>query len=364
MLALVSMDGLVPEDHPLRRVKALADELLRDLDPVFARMYSSVGRPSVAPERLLKSMVLMALYSIRSERQFCEQLGYNMLFRWFLDMSMMDQPFDASTFSHNRDRLLEHDVARQFFDAVVERAGKAELLSREHFTVDGTLIEAWGSTKSFRPKEGDTQDNNAFVDFKGEKRSNETHESKTDPEARLWRKGRGREAKLSHMGHVLIENRNGLVVDAEVTEASGTAEREAALTMLRRERQRRDKRARKRQQQQRKKNRKGRRLTLAADKGYDTRDFVRQCRALRVTPHVARFEHATRSSAIDGRTTRYPGYRVSLTARLLVEKVFGWLKTYGGMRRTRFKGRRRTETSALVSLATYNLLRLSNLTRT
>lgn len=362
MLALVSMESLIPATHPLRRVKFLADEVLRELDPIFDGMYASVGRPSVAPERLLKALVLMALYGVRSERMFCEQLAYNMLFKWFLDMSMLDTPFDASAFSHNRQRLLEHAVARQFFDAVVERARRADLLSSEHFSVDGTLIEAWGSPKSFRPKEGDTQDNNSFVDFKGQQRRNETHESKTDPETRLYRKGFGREAKLSHMGHALIENRNGLVVDAEVTEASGTAERDAALTMLQRERKRRDKKARKGRNDQRKKNRKGRRLTVAADKAYDTKDFVRRCRQLRITPHVAKSEHARRRSAIDGRTTVHAGYAMSTTARLLVEKPFGWLKTYGGLRRSRFRGRSRTESAVLISFTALNLLRIANLT--
>lgn len=349
MLALVSMESLVPSSHPLRAVKRLADEVLRDLDPVFAGMYASGGRPSVAPERLLKASVLMALYSVRSERLFCEQLAYNMLFKWFLDMDMLEEPFDASTFSHNRERLVEHEVARRFFAATVERARRADLLSADHFSVDGTLIEAWGSTKSFRPKEGDTQDNKGFVDFRGQKRTNETHASKTDPEARLARKGNGREAKLSHMGHALIENRNGLVVDAELTAATGTAERDAALTLLQRERRRRArKQARKGKAESRQKNREGRRFTVAADKAYDTRDFVRQRRALGVTPHVAKNEHARRSSAIDGRTTRHPGYAMSTKARMLIEKTFGWLKTYGSLRRSRFKGRQRTEQSFLL----------------
>ena len=362
MLALVSMESLVPEDHPLRAVKVLADRVLRELDPVFEKMYGSVGRPSVPPERLLKAMVLMALYGVRSERMFCEQLAYNMLFKWFLDMSMLDAPFDASTFSHNRERLIEHDVARKFFDAVVEQARSAALLSSEHFSVDGTLIEAWGSQKSFRPKQGDTQDNNGFVDFKGQARTNETHESKTDPDARLYRKGPGKEAKLAHMGHVLMENRHGLVVDAEVTAATGTAERDAAITMLQRERKRREKRARKAQSEQRRKNRKGRRWTVAAYKAYDTKDFVRRCRGLRVTPHVASAANAHRGSSIDRRTTMHPGYRVSLTARLLIEKSFGWLKTAGGTRKSRFKGRPRTESAVLVSFASLNLLRITKLT--
>lgn len=361
MLALTSMESLIPDDHPLRAVKRLADDALRELDVVFEQMYSGVGRPSVAPERLLKGMVLMALYGVRSERQLCEQLRYNMLFKWFLDMTMVEDAFDPSSFSHNRDRLLEHDVARRFFDQVVDRARRDGLLSSDHFSVDGTLIEAWGSPKSFRPREGDTQDNGGFVNFRGEKRLNDTHESKTDPEARLYRKGHGKEARLAHMGHVLIENRHGLVVDAEVTEANGTAERDAALAMLQRERRRREKRARKRQSDARKQGRKGRRLTVAADKGYDTKDFVRRCRDLRVTPHVARNIHARRRSAIDGRTLTHPGYRMSGTARLLVEKAFGWLKSYGGLRRTRFRGRKRTENATLVSFAALNLLRIANL---
>lgn len=362
MLAPSSVEALVPEDHPLRLIKPLADGILRELDPVFEEMYSRTGRPSVPPERLLKSMVLIALFSVRSDVQFCEQLRYNMLFRWFLDMDLMEKPFDASTFSKNRDRLLKHEVADRFFAAVVEHAHAKDLLSREHFSVDGTLIEAWGSFKSFRPKVGDDQDNNGFVDFRGQRRKNDTHESKTDPDARLWRKGHSQGAKLSHMGHVLMENRHGLVVDAEVTEASGTAEREAALEMLRRERKRRDKRKRKQKQRARKKHKKGRRLTLAADKAYDTRAFVRACRELRVTPHVAQNAHARRRSAIDGRTTHHAGYAVSQTARLLTEKIFGWLKTIGGGRRSRFRGRPRTRLATLMSLASYNLLRIANLT--
>lgn len=360
MLALVSMESLIPPSHPLRAVKRLADEVLRELDPVFATMYAVGGRPSVPPERLLKASILMALYSVRSERLFCEQLAYNMLFKWFLDMEMLDDPFDATTFCHNRARLLEEDVARRFFAATVERARREELLSGDHFSVDGTLIEAWGSTKSFRAKEGDTQDNKGFVDFRGQKRTNDTHESKTDPDARMYRKARGREAKLSHMGHVLIENRNGLVVDAELTTASGTAEREAALTMLKRERKRRDN-ARKAQRGSRKKNRKGRRLTVAADKAYDTKAFVRECRAIRVTPHVARNEYPGRSSSIDARTTRHAGYRMSTTARMLSEKTFGWLKTYGSLRRTRFRGQQKTQQSFLLGFTALNLLRMAKL---
>lgn len=340
----------------------MVDEILQDLDPVFDEMYAETGRPSVPPERLLKSTLLMALYSVRSERQFCEQLAYNMLFIWFLDMDMTDKPFNQSTFSKNRERMLKHDVARRFFEAVVGRAEADGLMGSEHFSVDGTLIEAWGSQKSFRPKDDDSGDNNGFADFRGTKRTNETHESKTDPDARLFRKGRGREAKLSYMGHALMENRHGLVTDFELTEANGYAEREAALEMVDREKQRRKrKKKRKRTKASRRRNKKGRTRTLAADKGYDTRDFVRGCRERHITPHVAQNQHARRRSAIDGRTTRHPGYRLSATARLLIEKIFAWMKTIGGFRRSRFRGREKTRASGLMVAAAYNLLRITKL---
>src|SRR5262245_4729949 len=229
ILALTSLEGMVPTDHPLRAVEAFADEALRRLTTTFDELYAESGRSSVPPERLLKSMLLMALFSVRSERQLCEQLRFNMLFRWFVDMTMTEPPFDATVFTKNRERLLEHDVAAQFLVQVVEEARERHLLSSDHFSVDGTMIEAWGSTKSFRLKGEDAGDNNRFADFRGTTRSNDTHESKTDPEAKLWRKGHGREAKLAYMGHALMENRSGLVVDFEVTPASGRAEREAAL---------------------------------------------------------------------------------------------------------------------------------------
>jgi transposase len=357
------MESLVPPSHPLRAVKRLTGAVLRDLDPVFAGMYAAGGRPSVAPERLLKASVMMVLCGVRSGRLFCEQLGYNMLFKCFLDMNMLDEPFDATTFYHNRARLLEHDVARRFFAATVERARREELLSTDHFLVDGTQIEAWGSTKSCRPKDGDTQDNKGFVDFRGQTRTNDTHESKIYPDARLFRKGRGREANFSHLGHVLIENRSGLVVDAGLTSATGTTKRDTALVLLQRERNRRKKQMTKAKKENKKKNPKGRRCTIAADKAYDTRDFVQRCRKLRVTPHVAKNEHARRSSAIDARTTRHPGHSMSKRARMLSEKTFGWLKTYGGLRRNRFKGREKTEQSFLHEFTTLNLLRIAKLTR-
>ena len=320
MLAMVSLESRIPPEHPLRNLKPVVERVLQRLDPVFDSMYAESGRPSVPPERLLKSAVLMSLYSVRSERQFCEQLNYNLLFQWFMDMDLMEEAFDASTFSKNRQRLLDHDVARLFFDEVVQEARGLGLVSGDHFSVDGTLVEAWASLKSFRAKGEDGGDNNQFGGFKGEKRKNDTHESKTDPESRLYKKGRGQAAKMSYMGHALMENRHGLMVDFDVTEASGRAEREAALEMIDRERNRRKKK-KKAVKSSKKRNRKGRRITLAADKGYDTRDFVQACRERGTTPHVAQNQHARRSSAIDGRTTCHPGYRQSSKARLLIEKI-------------------------------------------
>ncbi len=359
----VPLEALVPERHPLRSIKPLVDQALAELSTTFDAMYAKEGRPSVPPERLLKGMLLMALHGVRSDRMFCEQLAYNMMFRWFLDMDMSEEPFVPTVFTHNRERMLEHDVARKFFDAVVEQARVRDLLSSEHFAVDGTLIRAWGSTKSFRPKDEEASDANGFADFKGTTRSNDTHASKTDPDAKLYRKGHGREAVLSHMAHALMENRHGLVVDFEVTEASGFVEREAAVTMVDREQKRRAKRMRKAKKAQKiKQRRRGRRITLAADKGYDTKDFARACRERCITPHVAQNKHARRRSAIDGRTTRQPGYRVSTVARRLIEKVFGWMKEVGGFRRSRFRGRQRTTASALMVVSALNLIRISKLT--
>lgn len=348
MLALVTVESMVPERHPLRQVKPIVDGILRDLSPAFDAMYADGGRPSVPPERLLKGMLLMAFFTVRSERLLAESVRYNMLFRWFLDMDMMEAPFDASTFSKNRERLLEHDVARQFFEAVVEHARTNGWLSSEHFSVDGTLIESWASMKSFRPKDDDSDDNNGFGDFKGTKRSNETHESKTDPEARLIRKGKGKESKLAYMEHALMENRNGLVVDLEMTQATGTAEREAAIVMLERHRAAQS-------------GSKPRRVTLAADKAYDVRSFIARCRELRVTPHVAQNVNSRRSSGIDGRTTNHPGYKISTVARRLIEKIFGWQKTTGGLRRSRYKGQEKTSLFAHISAAAFNLLRMTKL---
>jgi transposase len=308
MLSLVSPEQRVPEKHPLRRIKAMADEALQELSPLLDAMYAAEGRPSIPPERLLKASLLMALYTVRSERLFCEQLDYNLLFRWFLDMDMTEASFDHSTFSRNRERLLKHNLAGAFFAEIVQQARAARLMSDDHFTVDGTLIEAWASLKSFRRKDGsDNQPpddpGNPTVNFHGEKRSNETHESSTDPESRLARKGNGKEAKLSYAAHALMENRNGLVVDLRISEANGRAEPTTALAMLA------DVPT------------KGR-ITVAADKAYDTAGFVAGCRAMNVTPQVA--QHTTRRrSAIDGRTTRHAGYSVGQRIRKRVEEIFG-----------------------------------------
>jgi transposase len=315
-------------------------------------MYSRVGRPSTPPERLLKATLLMALYTVRSERLFCEQLDYNIMFRWFLDMNLDEASFDHSTFAKNRERLLEQDIARQFFFYIVIHAHKLGLLSDEHFTVDGTLIEAWASLKSFRPKgeqDGDRRPpddpGNPTVDFHGEPRSNATHESTTDPESRLAKKSRGKEAKLSYCGSVLMENRNGLIVNVHVDTATGTAERTAALQML-------DEALPG-----------SRRLTLAGDKAFDTRDFIAGCRSRNVTPHVAQNDGRAGGSALDARTTRQPGYTVSQRIRKRVEEVFGWMKTVGNFRRTRYKGCERTQFAAYFVGAAYNMLRMANLAK-
>ena len=350
MFSIVSPERRVAADHPLRRIKAMADEILAGLTKTFDAMYSDVGRPSIPPERLLKSQILIALYSVRSDRQFCEQLDYNLLFRWFLDMSADEPTFDASSFSRNRDRLLDHDVAAKFFAAVVEKARAAHLVSHDHFTVDGTLIDAMASLKSFRRKDEKPEDRdppddpgNPSVDFHGEKRSNATHESTTDPEARLAKKVKGQASRMSYSAHALMENRNGLLVDFRVAQANGFAEREAAIAMLH------DQAV------------KDRRTTVGADKAYDTTDFVRDCRDMNVTPHVAQFSYWRRRSAIDDRTTRHAGYLVSQRKRKLVEEVFGWMKTIGGLRRTRFKGLRRTQLAGTIVAAAYNMLRICRL---
>ena len=347
MLAVISTDQRVPKDHPLRRIKQLADEALKELSPTFDAMYARGGRRSIPPEQLLKASLLMALYSVRSERAFCEQLDYNLLWRWFLDMNIVEESFDHSVFSANRERLLGHDVAAQFFSAVVRQARHYGLMSKEHFTVDGTLVEAWASIKSFRPKKekkppSDDDPKNPTVNFRGEKRSNETHESLTDPEARLARKGDGKPAQIAYAQHALMENRNGLLVDILVTQATGTAEREAALQMLDEHLPGIE------------------RLTLAGDRGYHTRDFIAALRERNVTPHVAMIEH--HKPAIDGRTTRHSGYSISQRFRKRVEEIFGWTKVVGLFRKTRFKGIARTDFASRLVGTAYNLLRIAKLT--
>lgn len=343
MLVVSNLDDRVPKDHPLRAIKEIADQALRDLSPSFSRMYSKTGRPSVPPERLLKGMLLMALYSIRSERQLCEQLDYNLLFRWFLDMDLTEPPFDPSTFSHNRQRLMKRSAPQKFFERVVEVAMDDGFMSSEHFSIDGSLIEAWGSVKSFRPKndKDDDGDGNGWSGFSGERRSNETHESKTDPEAKLSRKGNGKEAKLSYLAHALMENRNGLLLGFRLSEANGRAERDVALELL-------------------DEHLAGRRATVGADAGYNTKGFVSDCRKQGVTPHVA---GKKRHTAIDGRTTRHGGYEASQKVRKRIEQIFGWLKTVGGLRKSRYRGRERTELYATMAAAAYNILRVATLRR-
>ena len=346
MLSLVTPDQLVPEDHPIRQIKPIVDSALRELSPTFSRMYAETGRPSVPPEHLLKACLLIALYSVRSERQFCERLHYDLLFKWFLDLNITDPAFDASSFSKNKERLLEHEIARAFLGTVLGEARRRRLLSEDHFTVDGTLLEAWASLKSFRPKDGEgtpprTVEKNPSVDFHGEKRKNDTHQSTTDPEALLAKKGPGKEAKLCFTGHVLMENRNGLVVDVGLTQATGTAERDAALDMLEQVPG-------------------SRRVTVGADKGYDTMNFVTSCRSMKVTPHVARRQ----TSIVDGRTTRHTGYHVSQRIRKRVEEIFGWVKTVGGGRKLRYRGVERNNMWWELTAAAYNLLRMAKLALT
>jgi transposase len=346
MFSYVSLEQRVPENHPLRPIRAMVDQALAELSAAFEGLYSRVGRPSIPPEKLLRALLLQVLYTIRSERMLMEQLDYNLLFRWFVGLGMDDAVWVPTVFSKNRDRLLEGDIAQEFFVRVLAQAKKRQLLSVEHFTVDGTLIEAWAGQKSFRKKDKPSDappddPGNPTVDFHGEKRSNATHQSTTDSEAKLFKKGKGREAKLSYMGHVLMENRNGLVVGAELTPATGKAERETALDLLK----------------QAPRSEQG---TVGADKGYDTRDFVAQARALGITPHVAQ-NTSGRKSAIDGRTTRHEGYSISQRIRKRVEEVFGWMKTIGLMRKTRHKGVDRVGWMFVFAAAAYNLVRMRNL---
>jgi len=349
MLAFVDLDARIPANHPLRCIKRFADQALAELSSVFDRIYAAGGRPSIPPERRLKASLLIALYSIRSERAFCEELEYHLLYRWFLDMDLIEPGFDASSFAKNRQRLLDHEVAQRFFDEVVLQADRRGLLSDAHFSVDGTLIEAAASLKSFRPKDGPViaaapdDPSNPTVDFRGERRSNATHASTTDPDARLMRKGKGKEARLAYLGHALMENRNGLLVDFQMTQATGTAERDAVPALLDEARERGF-----------------RPRTLGADKNYDTRACVAAVRQREVTPHVAQNTKGRRS-AIDGRTTRHTGYGVSQRIRKRVEEIFGWMKTVGGFRRTRYRGLARTQFAGYLVGAAYNLIRMARL---
>ena len=348
VFSYVSPEQRVPQEHPLRSLRAMTDEALRDLQPRFHKLYAKTGRPSIAPEKLLRALLLQALYSVRSERLLMEQLDYNLLFRWFVGLNMDDAIWDVTVFTKNRERLLDGDIAEAFFQAVLQQARERSLLSDEHFTVDGTLLEAWASVKSYQRKDAKNDvppddPGNATVDFHGEKRSNQTHASKTDPDAKMARKGKGKEAKLSYNGNLLVENRHGLIVNSEVFEANGTAERDAALVML--------------EQIPGTKQ-----VTVGGDKGYDTADFVAECRNLRVTPHVAQNLERPGGSAIDARTTHHAGYAISQRKRKRVEECFGWLKTIALLRKVRHRGVLKVGWVFTFAAAAYNLVRLRNLT--
>ena len=348
LFSYVDLEKRVPKDHPLRAIRRIVNEALADLDGAFAAMYAPLGRPSIPPEKLLRASLLQAFYTVRSERQLMERLEFDLLFRWFVGLGIDDAVWDHSVFSKNRDRLLEADIAARFLCAVLDRAEVKKLLSSEHFSVDGTLVEAWASMKSFRPK-GQTDGEppstgggrNEEVDFKGEKRSNKTHASTTDPDAMLYRKGPGMEAKLCYIGHALMENRNGLFVETRLTKVSGHAERLAALDMIEPYADRPNP------------------ITLGADKGYDAQDFVMELREINVTPHVA--QNTTRRSAIDGRTTRHSGYDVSQRIRKRIEEGFGWIKTIGGMRKPKYRTREKVAWHFTFVAAAYNLIRMPKL---
>lgn len=348
LFSYVSLDSRVPASHPLRPIRQMVDRALEGLSRDFDSLYEASGRHSIAPERLLRALLLQVLYSIRSERLLCEQLDYNLLFRWFVGLSADEKVWDHSTFSVNRDRLLDGDIARAFFDQVLEQARAAGLTSDEHFSVDGTLVEAYASHKSFRRKDGGDDDNpdgtgrNAGRDFHGEQRRNDTHASTTDPEARLFRKSLAQGAQLCYAGHVLTENRHGLVVDGQVSLADGYAERDSGLAMAERIPGRR-------------------RITLGGDKAYDTRGFIAGVRACHATPHVAQNLERRGGSAIDGRTTHHPGYAISQRKRKRIEEVFAWAKGVGPMRKTRFRGLARVDFQWLLTLSAYNLVRLRTL---
>jgi transposase len=345
MFSYVSLEERIPRDHPLRSMRTMVDDALRKLSRRFSSLYADGGRPSIPPERLLRALLLQILYSIRSERLLMEQLEYNLLFRWFVGLGIDDPVWVATVFTKNRDRLLQGEVAQEFFAAVLAQGGEHGLLSSEHFSVDGTLIEAWASQKSFRRKDHPDDDSNddtgnPTVNFRGERRSNATHESTTDPDARLARK-KGQTSHLAYMGHLLTENRNGLIVSAMLTQADGYAERVAALTMVEEVPGKR-------------------RITLGGDRGFDTEEFVASCRTRHVTPHVAQ-STTNRASRIDARTLRHAGYEISQRKRKRIEECFGWMKTIGLMRKTRHKGTERVGWMFVFTAAVYNLVRFRNL---
>ena len=347
IFSYLSPEARVRKDHPLRAIRVMVDEVLAQLSRRFDSMYARVGRPSIAPEKLLRAQLLQMLYSIRSERLLMEEMDYNLLFRWFVGLNADDDVWDATVFTKNRDRLLEADVAQEFLARVVEQARAKGLTSDEHFTVDGTLLEAWAGAKSFQPKDKKQpppdDPGNPTVNFRGERRSNETHASKTDPDALLARKSEGKESKLSYSGNLLVENRNGLIVDAEVFQANGTAERDAALVMMEQISGTKP-------------------VTVGGDKGFDTFGFVQECRNLRVTPHVAQNDQRRGGSAIDGRITRHLGYAISQKKRKRIEECFGWLKTIALMRKVRHRGVCKVHWIFTLACAAYNLVRMRNLT--
>jgi transposase len=346
VFSYISPEQRVRQDHPLRPIRAMVDEILKQLSPQFSKMYAKVGRPSIPPEQLLRAQLLQMLYSVRSERLLMEEMDYNILFRWFVGLNLDDPVWDATVFSKNRDRLLDAEVAKEFLARVVGQARERGWTSDEHFSVDGTLLEAWASAKSFQPKEKSSappdDPGNPTVDFRGEERSNRTHESKTDPDALLARKGAGKEAKLSYSGNLLVENRNGLIVSSMVWEATGTAERDAAMAML---------------QQIPGTGR----VTVGGDKGFDTAEFVRECRNMRVTPQVTQSLARRGGSAIDGRTTQHVSYRISQKKRKRIEECFGWLKTIALLRKVRHRGTLKVDWMFTFACAAYNLVRMRNL---
>jgi transposase len=348
LFSYIDMEARVRADHPLRSIRAIADEALGALWKDFAALYSGLGRPSIAPEMLLRAMLLQAFYSVRSERQLMERLEFDLLFRWFVGLGVDEPVWDHSTFSKNRDRLLAGEIAAKFLTAILDRPRVRRLLSSDHFSVDGTLIEAWASMKSFRPRDDDGSEDgggggrNMLADFRGEKRSNDTHASRTDPDAMLYKKGPGMEAKLCFIGHGLMENRSGLLVDARLTRVSGHAERLAALEMIEPFAER------------------PRAITLGADRGYDAADFVEELRTLNVRPHVAQ-NLSKRRSAIGGRTTRHASYAASIRARKRIEEAFGWIKTIAGLRKVKLRGLSKVDWAFTFAAAAYNLIRLPKL---